>query len=362
MIHNGLEGVVVAQTELSHVDGERGQLILRGHHVEQLAPEATLEDVAHLLWTGRLPVPEEHARVQARLYAGRARAFAVLPRVRAALETQDAMDALRGATAQLSAHDSQDLAGLLCGAQAVFAAAHARLRAGLDPIAPAAERSQAADYLAMLHGVTPDPARVRALDSYLVTVSDHGLNASTFAARVVTSTGSDDVSALVAGIGALKGPLHGGAPGEVLDMLDEIDSADRAERWLAAAVARGERIPGMGHRIYRVRDPRAAVLESAIDRLSRALGKNARLELAKVVEAAAVRVLDARYPERKLRANVEFNTAVILEAIGVPRALFTATFAIGRAVGWVGHIEEQRRTGRLIRPAAEYVGPWPKGS
>jgi citrate synthase len=358
-IHNGLDDITVAATELSHVDGERGLLVLRGHSVERLAPEATFEDATHLLWYGKLPNPHEGAELAARLATGRAHAFERLASVRSALTTADAMDALRGATAQLTERDSADLPALLTGALAVFAAAHARIRAGKEPIAPRADHSHAADYLAMLFGDTPAPARVRALDTYLVTVSDHGLNASTFAARVVTSTATDSVSAVVAAIGALKGPLHGGAPGAVLEMLDAIGKTERAEAWLSAALDRGERIMGMGHRIYRVRDPRADVLESAIKRLAHQLGVSDRLELARSVETCAARLLDARHPGRTLRANVEFNTAVLLDAIGLDRKLFTATFAVSRVVGWLGHIDEQRRTGKLIRPRALYTGPLP---
>jgi citrate synthase len=167
------------------------------------------------------------------------------------------------------------------------------------------------------------------------------------------------VSAVTAAIGALKGPLHGSAPEEVLEMLDAIGAPDRADAWLEDRVKRGERVMGMGHRIYRVRDPRAAVLELATKRLADALGTSDRLAFARVVEAAAVRILDARYPERKLRANVEFNTAVLLEAIGIERQLFAATFAVGRVIGWLAHIAEQRKKGRLIRPQSVYVGPVP---
>jgi citrate synthase len=204
----------------------------------------------------------------------------------------------------------------------------------------------------------PAPAPLAAgLDTYLVTVSDHGMNASTFAARVVTSTGSDRVSAVVAAIGALKGPLHGGAPGPVLDMLDAIGSPDRAEAWIEAELAAGRRIMGMGHRIYRVRDPRAAVLEQATLRLEQAGFATGRLALARAVERAAEGVLRARYPDRPLRANVEFYTAVLLDSVGLPRRLFSPAFAVGRAAGWCAHIEEQRAVGRLIRPASRFVGP-----
>jgi citrate synthase len=227
------------------------------------------------------------------------------------------------------------------------------------PIAPAASRSTAQDFMSML-GLPDDPARARALDAYWTTVSDHGLNASTFAARVVASTGSDVMPCVVAALGALKGPLHGGAPGPVLDMLDETTDMD-PRGWLERELAAGRRIMGMGHRIYRVRDPRAFVFEQALTRLAAEAPEKsaitARLEHARRVEQAARALLHERHPERPLCANVEFYTALLLEAVGIPRELFTATFAIGRCAGWLAHIAEQRHTGRLIRPAARYVGP-----
>ena len=218
-------------------------------------------------------------------------------------------------------------------------------------------------------GVPHSAPRTRALNAYWVTVSDHGLNASTFAARVVASTGSDVVSCVAAALGALKGQLHGGAPGPVLDMLDATrDSDPRA--WLKAELAQGRRIMGIGHRIYRVRDPRALVFERALSALAEEHGESAdpnaesaltaaRLAHAQRVEQAAVGLLAERHPERPLRANVEFYTALLLEALAIPRALFTAVFAIGRAAGWLAHVEEQRRTGKLIRPASRYVGALP---
>jgi citrate synthase len=371
IVHEGLEGVVAAETELSHVDGHAGVLILRGHSVEQLAPRASVEDACHLFWHGKLPGALDDGtapalrggasrkRMHARLYEGRARAYALLPTLGNALDAPDAMDALRAATAHLSEDVHDDVPALLTGALAVFTAAHHRRRTGKAPIAPSPELSHAADYLAMLHGSVPDPALVRALDTYLVTISDHGMNASTFAARVVASTASDMVSAVVAAIGALKGPLHGGAPGPVLDMLDAIGEPEHAEAWLRAELAAGRRIMGMGHRVYRVRDPRAAVFERAARELAGHAHAHGRLSLARAVEEKATEVLDAAYPERKLRANVEFFTAVLLEAVGLDRRLFTATFAVGRVVGWCGHVIEQRTKGRLIRPSSRYVGPMP---
>jgi citrate synthase len=201
--------------------------------------------------------------------------------------------------------------------------------------------------------------RAGGLESYLVTVSDHGMNASTFTARVIASTGSDAVSAVVGAIGALKGPLHGGAPGPVLDMLDGIGRPEAAVEWLERELLAGRRIMGMGHRIYRTRDPRAAVLERAVERLEREGHRTPRLELARAVERAAEDVLRTRHPDRPLRANVEFYTAVLLDALGLPREAFSPLFACGRVVGWLAHIDEQRRTGRLIRPESRYVGPRP---
>jgi citrate synthase len=356
----GLAGTVVADTELSHVDGEAGRLVLRGQTVEALGPRASLEAVAALLWDGTPPDDREAEREMQRAFAAaRVRAFEELPRLGGALSLPDAMDALRAAVAQVTLGDgaTPSEGATLAGAVAVFAAAWARRASGLAPLAPDPALSHAADYLRLVRGVAPSPALERALSTYLVTVADHGMNASTFAARVVASTGSDAVSAVVAGIGALKGPLHGGAPGPVLDMLDAIGSSERAAGWLRAELEAGRRIMGLGHRVYRVRDPRAAVLERALEHLERAGTASKRLELARAVERAAVELLAARYPERALRTNVEFYTAVLLDTLGLDRRLFSATFAVGRVVGWYAHVREQRRTGRLIRPASRYVGP-----
>jgi citrate synthase len=337
-VANGLEGVVVAETELSDVQGEAGRLIIAGAEVEQLAGRVGFEDVA--------------ARMMPRLDLGRGRT-----RAWAALDVpplENRMDALRAAIARLEGDDAE----LVVGAMAVFAAACSRRARGLDPIAPDPSLDHAADYLRMLTGRAPAPL-ARAMDAYMVTVIDHGMNASTFAARVIASTGTDLVSAVTGALGALKGPLHGGAPGPVLDMLDAIGSPDRAEDWLRAELRAGRRIMGMGHRVYRVRDPRAAVLESQVQRLEVASEGSevaAKLALARSVERSAERLLAERHKDRALRANVEFYTAVLLDAIGVPRDAFTITFAAARVCGWCAHVLEQRRKGRLIRPSSRYVG------
>jgi len=346
-IHRGLSGVVVDETELSGVDGLRGRLWIRGHPIASLAGRFSFEAVVGLLQTGELA---SDTPVRQHLASERVRAFARLGDLGTALETDDGMDALRGALGALPA-DIDPIAAV-----AVYAAAWSRLRRGQVPTPPDPDRTHAADLLRMSLGVS-DLACVRALDAYLVAVVDHGFNASTFAARVVASTGSDRVSAVVAGLGALKGPLHGGAPGPVLDMLDAIEGG-RPEDWLRAELDAGRRIMGMGHRVYRVRDPRAQVLEAAMS----GLPASPRLALAKRVEAAAESLLAARYPARRLKANVEFYTAILLEAVGFPRWIFASVFAAGRGAGWCAHVEEQRARGRLIRPQARYIGGRPEPS
>ena len=356
---SGLEGVVVADTGLSHVDGERGELFIAGKRAEALALDEArpFEAVAEQLFA--LSSGEPPRELRQRLAQARVAAFARVAELQGALALSDAMDALLAATAQGCA--GSDAIAVL-GALPVYVAAFARLRAGQPLIAPRSELRHSEDFLAML-GLPSDAARARALDAYWVTVSDHSLNASTFAARVVASTGADVMPCIVAGLGALKGPLHGGAPGPVLDMLDATLDVEPST-WLKSEIAAGRRIMGMGHRIYRVRDPRAFVFERVLVRLeqedSAGSAVATRLVHARRVEKAAEALLSERHPERPLRANVEFYTALLLEALGISRALFTATFAVGRCAGWLAHIEEQRRTGKLIRPAARYVGALPE--
>jgi citrate synthase len=209
----------------------------------------------------------------------------------------------------------------------------------------------------MLNGDEPDPERVRGLETYLNTVVDHGLNASTFTARVITSTGSDLVSAVVGALGALKGPLHGGAPGPALDMVFEIGDASRAEDVLRRKIQSGEKLMGFGHRVYKVRDPRADVLAAAAERLFTRAGDMSLYRLARAVEAAALRLLEEYKPGRRLQTNVEFYTALLLHGLGLESGLFTPVFAVSRVSGWIAHAMEQRRANRIIRPQSEYAGP-----
>lgn len=363
---SGLENVVAAVTRLSDVDGAEGRLTLAGLPVEELAGRVSFEHMLFRLWFGRAPDHEELGRLVRQLGAARESAFERVVDLGDALTLPHPMDALRAAVAHAPVVETERsstterfaAAVQLVGAVGVFAASWSQA----SPRKPDPSRGHADDLLHLIHGRQPSPAEVAALDAYLVTVCDHGMNASTFVARVVASTRSDLVSCIVAAIGALKGPLHGGAPGPVLDMLDAIAADERGARaWLEAALARGERIMGMGHRVYRVRDPRAFVLERALAELQRSEGRDAehRLALARSVEHEAQTLLAERHPDRPLRANVEFYTAVLLEALSVPRSMFSSIFAVGRVAGWSAHVEEQRRVGRLIRPQSHYVAAAP---
>jgi citrate synthase len=343
---------------LSDVDGEYGRLVIRGRDVESLAGHVTFEEAVARLWTGE---PRTHEAIRAELGRARVAAFERIAALRHALSLRDGMDALRATLAQLEATGDPHADGIaLVASAAVFAAAWARANVGAALIAPDPSLGHATDYLRMATGQPRNDDLEHALEAYLVTVTEHGMNASTFTARVVASTGSDLVSAIVAAVGALKGPLHGGAPGPVLDMLDAIGAPERAEAWLERELLDGRRIMGMGHRIYRTRDPRAAVLERAIERMEHGRSVMGRLPLARAVERAAEGALRARHPERPLHANVEFYTAVLLEAVGLPRSAFSITFAAARTVGWIAHVQEQRTAGRLIRPASRYTGAMPE--
>jgi citrate synthase len=236
-------------------------------------------------------------------------------------------------------------------------ASYWRLQHGEEPFAPRTDLGHAANFLYMLNGEVPGPERVRGLETYLNTVIDHGLNASTFTARVITSTGSDLVSAVVGAVGALKGPLHGGAPGPALDMVFEIGDASRAEEILRRKIEAGEKLMGFGHRVYKVRDPRADVLAKAAERMFTRAGDMSLYALARSVEAEALRLLEIYKPGRGLQTNVEFYTALLLHGLGFDVPLFTPTFAMSRVSGWIAHAFEQRRANRIIRPQSEYVGP-----
>lgn len=357
----GLAGVLAAETLLSHVDGLKGELIIAGFPLAKLAANATFEETVHLLWHGRLPNQTELNNLKNELAALRPLPPATLDLLRAAATANTTpMDALRMASATLDlGHIEADhltIAKTVVARIVTIVASYHRLRQGQEPLLPDPTLSHAANFLYLLTGTPPSEARVRGLETYLNTVVDHGLNASTFAARVIIATQSDLVSAIVGAIGALKGPLHGGAPGPALDTVFEIGTVDRAEAVLQAKLDLGERLMGFGHRVYKVRDPRAEVLSIAAEEMFQTDGDMALYELAKQVEETAVRLLAIHKPERNLQTNVEFYTALLLHGLGLNTDLFTPTFAIGRTAGWLAHCFEQIKNGRLIRPQSRYIG------
>ena len=353
----GLDGIPAAETVLSHVDGERGELIIAGERVADLVRKAGFEAVTARLWSSGTGQPVDEAVVRAALGEARRRAFARLPALLAATRGLAIVDGFRAAIAGLHAETGLSHEATIVGAFPVIAGALVQLAQGRDPVAPDPAASHAADALSMLLDRKPAMREVAALDTYFVTVCDHGMNASTFATRVVASTQADLFAAVTAGYCALTGPLHGGAPEPVLEMLDAIGTREGIKPWVDGALARGERLMGFGHRIYRVRDPRADVLKDAIERLA---VNGSDLPFAGEVEAYIRAALRRKNPERPLDTNVEFFTAILLDALKIPRQAFTPIFAVARAAGWTAHAREQQRCGRLIRPSSAYIGPMPE--
>ncbi|MEH2586682.1 citrate synthase/methylcitrate synthase [Bradyrhizobium sp. AZCC 1721] len=352
----GLDGIPAAETVLSHVDGERGELIIAGERVGDLAGKSSFEGVTARLWNAAMRTSLNEANVRLRLGAARERAFARLPELLPATRGMSIVDGFRAAVAGLRGENGLEHEATIVGALPVIAGALLQRAKGEDPIAPDPTIGHAADTLSMLRGRKAEPREITALDTYFVTVCDHGMNASTFTTRVVASTQADLFAAITAGYCALTGPLHGGAPEPVLEMLDAIGSTERIKPWVDSALARGERLMGFGHRVYRVRDPRADVLKRAIERLA---GGGTDLPFAGEVEAYIRDALRRKNPDRPLDTNVEFFTAILLDALKIPRQAFTPIFAVARAAGWTAHAREQQRGGRLIRPSSAYVGPMP---
>ena len=353
----GLEGIVAASTAISKVEGEAGRLIYHGYNIHDLARTTTFEEVAHLLWFGHLPTQHELTDLKAKLVAQRILPPAVVEVLRSLPKTAEPMDALRTAT---SAWGAMEIKGKPSIEQAIavtarfplFLAAFQRLRNGLEPLESQAELDYAGNYLYLLTGQAPKEEHIKGLNAYLVLLADHCMNASTFTARVVASTESDIVSSVVAALGALKGPLHGGAPSKVLDMLHEIGTVDNAEPWLRNAITHGGRLMGFGHRVYKTEDPRAEELRE-MARVADPQG----FVLSRRVEELAIALLDELKPGRRLYTNVEFYSAALLNSVGLSGDLFTPTFAASRVAGWTAHILEQVQNNRLIRPEADYTGP-----
>ncbi|MGA8462310.1 MAG: citrate synthase/methylcitrate synthase [Streptosporangiaceae bacterium] len=364
----GLEGVVVAHTQIGDVRGLEGFYHYRQYDAIELNRRRSLEDVWYLMFRGHLPDKAEREEFGREIASHRALPEDLVPFLRlvAAAEPFDPMTALRTAISfaaqragfrswlDISAEQLYDNAMQISAQTPMLLTALYRLRGGQQPVPPDPELSVAGNYLYMLTGQRPDPQRAWALERYLVSTIDHGFNASTFTARVIASTGADIGSAVTGAIGSLSGPLHGGAPSRVLEMLDDIGSPDRAEAWVRAAVGRGDRIMGFGHRVYKGKDPRSALMREVASTLG---GSTA--EFAMAVEDTIVRVLAEEKPGRALNANVEFYAGVVMDACGIPRELFTPTFASSRVIGWCAHVLEQVSGNRLIRPSARYDGQAP---
>ncbi len=356
----GLEGVVAAQTEISEVDGQNGRLIYRGGYLIHELAERSFEEVAYLLWHGELPDPDQLADLRRRLAAASSlndaarAALAGLPR------NADPMDALRTLVSAQGAGPGCPRPDLQAGIAATAvtptaAAAFYRYRRGEEPVEPRHELGHAANFLYMLDGREPDANRVHYLQTYLVLLADHGLNASTFTARVVASTGTDLWSAVVAAIGALKGPAHGGAASAAMNMIQKVSGPERAERFVIDALDNKERLMGFGHRVYRTYDPRARILRDLCKEANRDF-----YDVAFRVEEVALRELLARHPERPNATNVDYYSAGVLAAAGFPTDFFATVFAASRMAGWTAHIlEYMSKDGRIIRPASEWTGPDP---
>jgi citrate synthase len=348
----GLEGVIAGETALSYIDGEAGRLLYRGYSIGELVHKGSYAAIAELLWTGEwrpdaklpcLPVSD-----------------AVMTSLRALPADARPMDALRtavsvwGAVANPSWPPTPEQARELTASSPSALAAFARLRQGLEPVAPDPDLDLVAGFLYQLNGVKPEAEAARALDAYFVVGAEHGFNASTFTARVITSTRADIASAVCGAIGALKGPLHGGAPSEVVEQIHQVGSPERAEAWVRDALANNVRLMGFGHRVYRAYDPRAAALREVAQGMEH---KPEWLELAMAVEDVALRVLAEKHPDRALKTNVEFYAAPVLMGVGLKPDLFPAAFALARHAGWTAHAIEQGANNRLIRPDVKYVGP-----
>lgn len=366
-VPRGLTNVIVTETELGEVRGQEGFYNYRQYSATDLARTRSVEDVWHLLLSGHLPNSTEHNLFHREIaVAGELsdETSAALPAIAAATINADALAGLRAALALEGGrlalaplydldHDQRraDVISLAAKAPTIIAALH-RLRKGLRPVVARPELGYVANYLYMIHGAQPEPKLVRALSVYLVAAIDHGFNASTFTARVIASTGADAASCLVGALGALSGPLHGGAPTRALDTLDAIGTPENIDAWVTNQLTAGRRIMGFGHPVYRTEDPRSALMKE----VALTFG-GPRVQFAVQVEERVPALLEHFKPGRELHTNLEWYAAIVMEACGLERALFTPTFAAARILGWTANILEQAGDPKIIRPSARYVGP-----
>ncbi|MGW7067920.1 citrate synthase [Streptomyces sp. NPDC054855] len=365
-VPRGLAGVVVTETRLGDVRGHEGFYHYRQYSAVELAQTRGFEDVWHLMFHGELPDGGQRAAFVEQT-AGLRRlpeeVRAALPAIARASALSGPLSGLRTALSLFGAAKGfrpvYDIDGDRRRADALAASAVVptlltalyRLGQGLVPVEPREDLSYAANYLYMLTGSEPDPERARAIEQYLISTIDHGFNASTFTARVITSTGADVAACLVGAVGALSGPLHGGAPSRALDTLDAIGTPDRIDGWIRERVLAGDRIMGFGHPVYRTEDPRSRMLRG----IARQFG-GPMVEFAVEVERQVEAILAELKPGRELHTNVEFYAGVVMELCGLPREMFTPTFAAARVVGWGANVLEQAEDSKIIRPAARYVG------
>jgi citrate synthase len=366
VVDRGLEGVVVGETVLSNVEGQVGRLTYRGYDIHDLAVNATFEEVVHLLLYGELPTQKQLTELNAKLGTMRALPPALITMFKSIPPEAWPMDVLRTGVSALAhfvphkadgSHTSDPDAALnLIAKTPSIVAAFDRIRRGLEPIAPDPALRSAANFLWMRNGTKPIKEAEAALDMYLVLLSDHSYNASTFSARVTASTNADIYGAITAAVATLAGDLHGGAPSKVMTMLEEIGTPDKAEAYVRDLLGKGQKIMGMGHREYKIRDPRAEHLEKSAQALTEASGSQ-WYKVARALEDASNKVLQEVKPGKKIYANVEFYTAPTLSSLEIPKDEFTCLFACGRMAGWTAHVLEQMKSNRLIRPQATYVGP-----
>jgi citrate synthase len=360
----GLAGMVVADSSISYVDGTAGVLEYRGYDIRELAANSQFEEVAFLLWNAHLPTTQE---LEAMKLQGRACRF-LPPEVVAALRVlprnAEPMAVMRTAVSMLAHYDPeseentpiahQHKACRLLGQISGVLAAFERIRGGGEPVKPRMDLDHAANFLWMLSGDDPDPLSARALDQYLLLLAEHELNASTFSARVTASTESDLHSAITSAVGTLKGPLHGAAVQEAMEQFLEIGTVENVEPWFRRSRAEGRKVMGMGHRVYKVRDPRATPLMANLEKMVEATGERQWFDIARALEQIAMQ--DPYFRERNLSANVDFYSAPLLYSLGIPVDAFTCMFAMSRIVGWTAHVYEQQANNRLIRPVANFIG------
>jgi len=362
-LREGLEGVAIAESAISSVNGEKGQLIYRGEWVENLTKDHTYEEIVYLLWYGHLPSKDELSDFKAKLVAKRQIPDYLKQIIRELPKTVTPMAALRTALSALAVSGNAwpptyEQAIEILAISPTILAYHYNFNKGLPERLPNPSLGHAANYLYMLHGGTPTEVDIKALDTYWMLSADHDMNASTFTARVVTSTEADIISAVVAAISALIGPLHGGAPSLVDDMLDSIQTEENVEPWLRAQLAQGKRLMGFGHRVYKVYDPRAAALREMVKKYAH---EDKFLNLSLAIEKIAIKLLKELKPGKNLYPNLEFWAAGVFRTIKLPQALYTPTFCLSRIGGWSAHILEQAAHNRLIRPSCIYTGAQPKG-